>query len=253
VNCHELTTFLHAYVDGELPLSQALEVERHLEGCATCGRADAELRKLREAIQGADLYFPAPSALRARIRAPQGAAGAIKTRRFRVGNWLAVGAAFVLLATGGAWLFRLMWAGSSDEPLMQQLVASHVRSLMLASHKLDVESTDRHTVKPWFEGKLDYSPPVPDLADHGFGLIGGRLDYLDNKPVAALIYQRRNHTINVFLWPTDDASPSAPVLATRQTYQLVRWRQSGMVCWAVSNLNAAELQEFARLFQERMQ
>ena len=119
-------------------------------------------------------------------------------------------------------------------------------------HLTDVASSDRHTVKPWFEGKLDYSPPVPDLGEQGFGLAGGRLDYLGNKPVAALVYQRRNHTINVFLWPTEDSAAYAPVLLTRQTYQMVRWSQGGMSCWAVPNLNAAELQEFARLFQEKI-
>ena len=129
---------------------------------------------------------------------------------------------------------------------MRELVASHVRSQMLPSHRFDVASSDPHTVKPWFEGKLDFSPPVKDLADRGFPLVGGRLDYLHNRPVAALVYQRRKHLISLFTWPAGDPANQAPRAATRQNQHVVRWAQGGMNYWAVSDLNAEELQQFVQ-------
>jgi anti-sigma factor RsiW len=133
--------------------------------------------------------------------------------------------------------------------LTQELVAGHVRSQMLPSHRFDVASSDPHTVKPWFEGKLDFAPPVKDLAGQGFPLIGGRLDYLHNRPVAALVYQRRKHTINLFIWPSPPGSGPATKKTTHNGYNLLKWTKSGMTFWAVSDLNERELQEFARLIQ----
>ena len=117
-----------------------------------------------------------------------------------------------------------------------------------------MESSDQHTVKPWFDGKLDFSPTVHDLTDQGFPLIGGRLDYLDSRPVAALVYQRRKHSINLFIWPSTQENPEpTPRSSTRQSYHLIHWTQAGMTYWAVSNLNVAELEDFVRLLRERVQ
>ena len=146
-------------------------------------------------------------------------------------------------------LVRALPARSADAFLTQELVASHVRSQMLPSHRFDVASSDPHTVKPWFEGKLDFSPPVKDLAGQGFPLVGGRLDYLHNRPVAALVYQRRKHSINLFIWPSSPGDEAAPTKATRQGFHMIRWTSSGMTFWAVSDLNEGELQEFVRLIQ----
>ena len=144
--------------------------------------------------------------------------------------------------------------------LRQEVVSGHVRSLLAAGHLTDVPSSDRHTVKPWFAGRLDFAPPTPDLADAGFPLAGGRLDYLGGRAVAALVYRRRDHVINVFVWPDAAAgTPAAPRRTDAGTaardggHAVLHWAQSGLAFWTVSDLNAAELADFARLFRARAQ
>jgi anti-sigma factor RsiW len=162
---------------------------------------------------------------------------------------LAVAASLALILTASWGLVRALRARSDDAFLIEELVATHVRSQLLPSHRFDVASADPHTVKPWFEGKLDFSPPVNDLAGQGFPLVGGRLDYLHNRPVAALVYRRRRHTINLFIWPSSPGGEAAPRRATRQGFHLFQWTGSGMTFCAVSDLNEGELQEFVRLIQ----
>jgi anti-sigma factor RsiW len=154
-----------------------------------------------------------------------------------------------LIAATGWGLARVLSARSEDTPLAQALVASHVRAQMLASHQFDVASSDSHTVKPWFEGKLDFSPPVKDLAGQGFPLVGARLDYLHDRAVATLVYRRRKHSIDLFIWPSPSGDVSAPKRATSRGFHMIQWSRSGMTFWAVSDLNEVELQEFVRLVQ----
>jgi anti-sigma factor RsiW len=251
LNCHETQRLLHGYVDGELDLPAALGLEEHLRECAACAQALAALRDVRAALHGAALYYPPPPSLRGRIQAAvrrDGDAGRAPRPFPWRGLALAASLAFVTLAGWDA--VRALAPRPAEDRLTDELVASNVRSHQVDNHRVDVESSDQHTVKPWFEGKLDFPPPVPDLEGEGFHLVGGRLDYVNNRAVAALVYQRRKHHINLFVWPAPDAR-SPPALSARRGYHLVHWAQGGMTFWAVSDLNESELQEFVRLIQER--
>jgi anti-sigma factor RsiW len=250
LNCREIQTLIHGHVDGELDLMKSLEIEQHLQECPECAQAHASLQAIRAAIKDGSLYSQAPPDLAMRVRSSvRRASGANRTRRVRPGPLLAVAASLALILVAGWGLARVLLARPDDAFLTQELVAGHVRSQMLPSRRFDVASSDPHTVKPWFEGKLDFAPPVKDLAGEGFPLVGGRLDYLHDRPVAALVYQRRKHSINLFIWPSTPGDEAAPSKASRQGFHLIRWTGSGMTYWAVSDLNEGELQEFVRMMQ----
>src|SRR5205085_12170745 len=166
-------------------------------------------------------------------------------------NWLALAAAIIFAAIIALTLLPRLQRSPADQFLATQLIASHVRSLM-ASHLTDVTSSDQHTVKPWLDAKLDFAPPVVDLSQQGFPLVGGRLDYLDNRPVAAMVYQRRKHFINLFVWPTGAGAAKTMKTISRQGYQLLHWLDSEFNYWAVSDISERELQEFKQLFEEQV-
>jgi anti-sigma factor RsiW len=161
-------------------------------------------------------------------------------------------AASVALALGaGGALVHVASRRSAEVVVARGLVESQVRSQMIDKHLVDVESSDQHTVKPWFAGKLDFAPPVPDLQDQGFVLLGGRLDYLDDRPAAVLVYRRDKHVINLFIWRSTSGA-NAPIQAVdRNGYHLLGWTHAGLAYWAVSNLNEGDLREFVRLIQEK--
>ncbi len=301
-------TQITAYIDGELDLSAVLDLERHVEGCAACARLLAAQTALHQAMGAADLrYAPAPDQLR-RLRKALGAPGraprasddislASGGRPVRPVFWqahrLRAVAALVLVA-GAGWLVGRRWpepvaprsaAGgaaanparqeSTADPVAEQIVASHVRSL-LAGRAEDVASSDRHTVKPWFAGRLDYSPPVVDLAAAGFPLLGGRLEYVAGRPVAALVYQAGHHLLSLFVWPSSGTPPGngavdengavkapdesgavkAPgggaEVSSQRGFQLQRWSQSGMTWWVVSDAAADRVESFVRRLRQEI-
>jgi anti-sigma factor RsiW len=251
VSCQEAQDLLHGYVDGELDLVRTLHIERHLRDCPACARAYAHQQALRSALRSGALYFAPPEPLEQRIRTAVRRVSNAERRTWGWSwRWLSLGAALACVAVVLWSVVPILLESPAQDHLLQELVAGHVRSLMV-DHLADVPSADSHTVKPWFEGKLDFSPPVPDLTAQGFRLVGGRLEYLAKRPVAALVYQRREHLINLFIWPADAGVGVNETMVTRQGYHLAHWRASGMSYWAVSNLNQRELQEFVRTVRQQ--
>jgi anti-sigma factor RsiW len=253
VTCAQIGNLLHAFVDGELDLVRHLEIEHHLAECSGCGEERERLCSLSAALKTDGLYFRAPPGLPGSVRASlRRAAGPETIRSGRSIHWRRVGvgvgvAAGIAVLLGGLTLlaWNLFRPGMSvDDRLAQEVVTSHIRSLQ-AGHLTDVTSSDRHTVKPWFKGQVDFSPTVCDLSGNGYPLVGGRLDYLDNRPVVALVYQRRLHVINLFIWPVAQAPERGPATRTRNGYHVIQWSAGGMTWWAVSDLNPEELREFA--------
>ena len=242
MSCTEIEPLIGASLDGELDPVGALRVEDHLATCNQCSQFLVRLELLREEIASADLDWSAHTDLR-RIRAairrrePALHAGASWWRRPFLGSAAAAFAAGIAL--------MIFWPGKPGIPVERQIVDSHVRS-MLADHLIDVQSSDRHTVKPWFQGKLKFAPNVPDLSNQGFVLSGGRLDVLDGKEAAALVYRRRNHVINLWTMPGRGGDRGIESSALNG-FQLLHWQRSGMLYWAASDLNVAELREFAEL------
>ncbi|MGA2094656.1 MAG: anti-sigma factor [Candidatus Acidiferrum sp.] len=254
MNCDFSGTLLHGYLDGELDAVRAAEFERHLEDCRECTASLGAAESLRATILRAQLYEPAPLALRKKIRSEiKGAAEAAHGPKVNVWRWIAV-AASLLLVTGAAWYAlqrNSATATSATTVTSAEMLDAHIRSLQ-AGHLTDVASTDQHTVKPWFDGKLDFIPPVKDYLDEGFPLIGGRLDVLGERNVAALVYGRRKHFINVFVWPTKEEDTPIHPPGSRQGYQWVHWRHKGMEFCAVSDVNAQDLHDLAQLIVQSM-
>lgn len=254
MNCQETRQIIGAYADGELDAAGNLELERHLQSCPSCSKLHEEQRAWMEVIALRAPRFAAPAALRdqimTRLRAETGERREILfSQRYGSAIWAIAALALIGLLLAGMLLSRR----SGSDLLTEEMVASHVRSLM-ANHLADVVSTDRHTVKPWFDGKLDFSPPVADFAADGFPLVGGRLDYLHDRPVAALIYQRDKHAINLFVWPHNQADEdliAGPKLATHNGYHVFHWQNAEMSYGAVSDLNAEEMRRFVQLLRSQ--
>ena len=264
MSCKLTPRYVPGYLDGELDLSRTIEMETHLQTCADCARQLETQKALRAALQRSSLAYTAPAALRERIQssprsspalaAPEPATASnpfLFLRPLLLLRWAGAFAVLALCAVTAWQLLPGLRGPGSDQRLAAEVFASHVRSLE-GNHLMDVVSTDQHTVKPWFDGKLDFSPPVEDLASDGFPLVGGRLDYLEGREVAALVYQRRKHFINVFVWPAAPGSNSSRAIDPRQGYNLMRWSRRGFQFWAVSDVSAQDLADFVRLLETRV-
>ncbi len=249
MTCAGATSLMEAYVDGELDAGEKAQVAEHLAACSACGAAYARLAELRDGIRAHAPYYGAPPGFEDRVRLGLRQAGRESATAWR---WLAV-AAGILLAVSAAWNVTLLRSRSAADPVAADILSSHVRSL-IGTHLLDVPSSDQHTVKPWFNGKLDFSPDVRDLAAQGFPLIGGRVDYAGHRTVAALVFERRKHTINLFTWPSSSAGADGGPSSERSAngYHVLHWNQAGMAWWAVSDLNAAELRQFESLYRSAL-
>jgi anti-sigma factor RsiW len=253
LSCQETHELIHGYVDGELDLPKSIAIEEHLRNCHECTQTYKGIRSLRSAISDEALRFEAPENFADRLRSALRSESKSDLKSgFLRWRWILAGASLVGAVIAIWAIAPIFTRPSAGDVLAQEIVSSHVRSLM-ADHLTDVPSSDQHTVKPWFDGKLDFSPPVRDLSKQGFSLNGGRLDYIGNRPVAALIYQRRQHSINLFVWPSTGAGDVNEKVSVRQGYNLIRWTNGGMNYWVVSDLNLAELQQFVQLLKEQIQ
>jgi anti-sigma factor RsiW len=251
MNCAEYELLLHALIDGELDAVHARDVEAHVATCGGCAEKLKTLRAMREAMAVADLKFAAPAPLRDRIEAalPSPSAQIIAPRQFfqpsrrSFFGGLVTGSA--LSAAIAATLLVGVFRSDQKQQVADEVVSAHIRSLQ-AGHLMDVETSDQHTVKPWFDGRVDVAPPVIDLTAQGFTLLGGRLDYVAGEPVASVVYQRRKHVINLFVAQRLGAKHAGAINETIQGYNVRHWSKEGLDFWAVSDLAGDELDEFVQ-------
>ena len=261
MSCKHALNMMDGYIDGELDLVHNLEIEEHLKQCPECSQSYERRRLLQGALKAAPLYYTPPPHLENDVRkllrqslgekeiqkpvSPDRPLSMSRKQFWKTGILTALPLAMAALFFIAVWPH---WTGpSSDERTTQEVIASHVRSLMV-NHLTDVETSNQHVVKPWFNGKLDFSPLVKDFSDHGYPLVGGRLDYLANRPVAAIVYRRAAHPINVFIWPSKEGNSNEKTLA-HQGYHLIHWSKDGMSYWLVSDLNEKELKDLADLLR----
>jgi anti-sigma factor RsiW len=247
MTCDDLRPLLAAYHDDELDAAGVVQVEEHLRSCERCRAVLENLRALTQAVKPA--YFPAPAELRGSILAAiaetEPPTNVVRAPR-RSTAWLLHGLSLAAALVLGFFLAQIFQRSSAHNALLAQLTDSHVRSL-IGTHLTDVATSDQHTVRPWFEGKLDFAPPVEDLSASGFPLVGGRVEYIDGRSVAALVYERRKHFINLFVWPesgVQDMTSEKP----QRGYNVLHWTSNGMTYWALSEISEDDLRKFGREF-----
>jgi anti-sigma factor RsiW len=245
MNHQEVQDMIHPYVDHELDAANARAVENHLPTCQECRAVEIQVRALQKSLTQASPGFGAPSRLRRNVR--KALRREAKTMDDTSASWFGLtlaSAAFAVLVFGLVLFHNSRVSGNA---IVDEVIADHVRSL-LATHLVDVPSSDQHTVKPWFNGKIDFAPEVRDFSAQGFPLVGGRLDYLHGNTVAALVYRRHQHPINVLVAPAPGRPDVSPTGLTRRGYNLVHWSKQQMDYWAVSDLNGGELRQLANYF-----
>ena len=246
MTCDESEALLHALIDGELDAGHSREVEAHAAACVRCAAQLAAYRELHKLLNKAELRHAAPLSLRASIEKTVPLPAAQTNRRAVLKGFISGG---VVSAAAAASFALVMIREDRDSRIVGEAISAHLRSLQ-GEHLTDVLSTDQHTVKPWFNGKLDVAPPVIDLTAQGFTLIGGRLDYIDAKPVAAIVYRRRVHVINLFVAQGVGTLLAARKIETVQGFNVLRWSDQGLNLMAVSDINREELEEFGAKFEQ---
>ncbi len=247
--CERAEVLLHGYFDDELDTLSAAEFERHLENCRECTAALELLNSLRSSLNASHLYVKTPPTLRNKVLADvHSTKPASKTPAYTPWHWLAIAAAILLTAAAGWQIVSTRRGSDQDTVIAAEAIDAHLRSLQ-PGHLTDVISTDQHTVKPWFDGKLNFAPPVHDFAEQGFPLQGGRLDVIHGRTIAALVYGRRKHLVSTFIWPTSEQD-SPPRAGSGQGYQWITWRKGGMEFCVVSDVSSGDLQELQRLINE---
>ncbi|MGE0699643.1 MAG: anti-sigma factor [Hyphomicrobiaceae bacterium] len=255
MRCSEPRELVGAYFDGELTDDERASMAEHLRTCPVCAAALARLRDVRKALS-VEADRRAPPSLADRIRADIASEAAkVRPEPSRTvapqSRWPRRAASLAAAALAGAALaWGVLTRQATQGSLAHDVVTAHLRSLAQES-AVQVASSDRHTVKPWFSGRVGFSPDVKDLGSQGFPLVGGRLDYLGDQRVAVVVYRRRQHVINVFMWPAEaDAArpPGGAVARSEKGYNSQRWTAGGLELWAISDLNAAELAQFQKLF-----
>lgn len=247
MQCEEVRPRLDAYIDGELADAEGALLKEHLPGCAACSTEAAALERLRNNIRQSAPSYRAPAALRSQIRyAIRREETSRSPAALRASGWLAYAASLLLAVAIGSGGTFLMIGDRREDRVAAEIVDSHLRSL-LGAHLTDVASSDRHTVKPWFAGRSEVSPPAVDLSAEGFPLVGGRLDLIAGKPAPALVYKRGKHVINLFVLPA--AKPDLGAVSSRRGYSLRHWTEGDLAFWAVTDAAASELDEFERVFR----
>ena len=246
-DCGEMRILIQADADGELAPAEAARMVHHLASCSACAAFQSDMLALSARVRSEATRFAAPASLRVAVAAATKPAASKESRLLsfrgrRLAFGVATGFGLGLAASLAIMLLRPATDGLSDE-----LVSDHIRALQ-PGHLMDVISTDQHTVKPWFDGRIDFAPPVKDFTREGFPLAGARLDYLAGRPASVLVFQRRKHVIDLYIWPEGRDAPTANS-GSRHGYHFIGWRQTGMVFWAVSDLNQDELSQFVGLWR----
>ncbi|MBO0711040.1 MAG: anti-sigma factor [Acetobacteraceae bacterium] len=252
MECKRATELLHPLVDGELGFIARQRLLRHVGRCGVCARRLGELQALQTALRTGLHYHRAPPALAARIGTALSHEALLpETTPRRFGRVLrSPGAGFAATGLAGALagaVLALLVSGSGLRPaedVAGAVVDSHIRSLM-PGHMIEVQTSDQHTVKPWLSQRVDVSPPVRDLAEEGFPLLGGRIDYVDGHKVASVVYRRSQHIISLLAWASPGAADEGFRTLSRRGFNVVTWRREGATYWAVSDVEAKELLDFA--------
>jgi len=253
MDCKKAKILIDAYIDNELDIANSLEVEQHIRACKGCSTVYHNYLIIQSTLRDEYTYFSPPPELKkkitASIRNSEKKQLSLKTSLF---GWHGAAAVFALTAIFLLIVILFRPSPSQEEQVTEQIVDNHMRSLM-PNHLTDVQNSDQHTVKPWFNGKLDFSPPVADLSSLGFTLVGGRLDYINGQPVAAIVYQRKSHYINLFFWFSDNKDDVTKKASVTRGYNLIHWTNGNRNYWAVSDINLTELDEFISKIQETQQ